>query len=191
MGSTNKLQLNTILKLSIITLAFAGVYYFISSAQLKNNNINNPGTTSGLSASDEITWKQKCQQIGEDYFKTLQEKWPPSYDQHYNGFVALRNEDILPQFAYNSSLNTCLISYKLLGYGPGASYIQGPQTPASEDQAASKWGFETQYFIDDTITKQVIYRWTDDSEAIPPRKNDGTYYDWSAREQALMVNNSK
>jgi len=184
-----ELSLNTILKLSLIVLALAGVYYFVSTAQLKNNSkTTNQTTQNHLSASEEIAWKQKCEQVGEDYFKNLQTQWPGPWDANYAGLVVTPEN---PEFAYNQSLNTCLINYILAGpYKP----VFGPQSNQDildQNSPFNSSGIRVQHYIDDTLANVRVAGWDDLSNVKPPRKTNGTYMDWYSRVQGLMVKGLK
>ncbi len=85
-----KLRLNTVLKLSIIVLAIAGIYYFITATQV-NQQSSQP---SSPNPQADFAMKQKCNEAGAALAKSQQ--------------AGILNS----LFVYNSSLNTCLAYFE-------------------------------------------------------------------------------
>lgn len=85
-------NLDQYVKLGAIGLAIAGIYYFVIALPSKNN-------------SDILAMKQKCQDAGEKFYNKL----TAGVGIMANG---LPDDNYgSPIYAYNKSLNTCLISY--------------------------------------------------------------------------------
>lgn len=79
----NKVNLNKLVKLSVIAFALAGIYYFVSVLPLQ-------------STSNTLFMKQKCQQVGEKlYQETI---------KAYEGKGMMES----PMYLYSKKLNTCI-----------------------------------------------------------------------------------
>lgn len=92
-GSSN---LDKYVKLSVIALAFAGIYFLIT-AKSKSSQQN---------STDEIAVKQQCQQVGDAYWQKLQD---------YFGLCSGQNctqEFINNGYSYSKTLHTCVISWE-------------------------------------------------------------------------------
>ncbi len=154
-----KLRLNTILKLSLVALAVSGIYYFVTAAQSKNNSKQQSAQVNhqpSLSPADELVMKQKCQQAGETYIQKNLSSFI-SGSPTFIGGLALQYQT----YAYNKTLNTCLVSYQLWGSGSG---IMGDKNDT---------GWRTQYYIEDTLTEQRVAEFFDGSQMKPQQQSYG------------------